>query len=47
VGITGGRREKEERGVRLGVTSGIKGSGVLHESQTPEGGMKKKLPEGM
>jgi hypothetical protein len=34
------KREKE-RGVRLGLPTGCKGSGGLHESQTLEGGMKK------
>jgi hypothetical protein len=34
------KRERRERG-EARVTSGIKGSGGQHESQTPEGGMKK------
>jgi hypothetical protein len=32
--VTGGRREKGERGVRLGLPAGSKGSGGLRESQT-------------
>jgi hypothetical protein len=50
MGITGGRREKGERGVRLGLPAGSKDSGGLHESQTNTARWdgkkkKKKLPD--
>jgi hypothetical protein len=39
--------ERRERGVRLGLPAGSNGSGRLHESQTLDSGMKKKVPEGI